>query len=393
MHKPTLLMLVLVTACSSVTAQVRSASGYMDRDSSRTEVIVFVHGLTGDAKDTWTNDNTKAYWPSLLRGDPTFAEANVWVFSYFSPKLNDAQNVEELATKLGDEIRAQDVLESHQRAYFIVHSMGGLITREMLTQRLPSPTKVPLIFFFGTPSAGADLAGVAAAISSNPQFSNLRPFTRESAVASYSRRWLATAENPNARYPQRIWSFCAYEIEPFAAGKLIVNSGSASFLCSTNPRASLANHVTMVKPLDRTSEPYQYFVSAYKFARSPAAKFVASADAITLHSEKTPGLRIDGLELRMAKVSAEAINVDCNRVETGNKKLQLPLEATERLLAVKPNFDVLTNVQSSSLKSTFDPSGSVTVGYQVQGIKKDGFSLTCASGRAELGIQYLVEKR
>ena len=158
MHSSKLLALFLVTACFGVAAQVPSAGGYIDRDFHRKEVIVFVHGVTGDAKDTWTNDTTKTYWPSLLRTDPTFAEANVWVFSYFSPKLKDAQNVEELATKLGDEIRSQDVLMSHEKVYFIAHSMGGLIIREMLTEQLPSPAKVPLIYFFGTPSAGADLA-------------------------------------------------------------------------------------------------------------------------------------------------------------------------------------------------------------------------------------------
>ena len=318
----------------------------------------------------------------------------MWVFSYFSPKLKDAQNVEELATKLGDEIRSQDVLMSHEKVYFIAHSMGGLIIREMLTEQLPSPAKVPLIYFFGTPSAGADLAGVAAAISSNPQFANMRPFTRQSDVASYSRRWLATAENPRARYPQQIWSFCAYEIEPLVAGQLIVNSLSASYLCSTNPRGSQANHVTMVKPSDRTSEPYESFVSAYKFARSPEARFLASAEAIPLHSEKQPGPRIGGLELRTAKFSADPINVACNQVETGDKKLRLPLAATERLLAVKPMIDALDNVRSSSVRSSnFDSSGTVSVGYEVEGRKAGFFSWWCSTGRAELGIQYLVEKR
>lgn len=373
-------------------AQAQSASGYIKHDPSRKEVIVFVHGVTGGAKDTWTNEQTKAYWPSLVREDKTFSAVNVWVFSYFSPKLQNAQNVEELARKLGDEMRAQDVLQSHDRIYFLVHSMGGLITREMLTQQLPPPSKVPLIFFFGTPSAGADLGGVVAAISSNPQFANMRPYTRESDVASFSRRWLSTAENPNARYPQKIWSFCAYEIQPFAAGKLIVNEGSASFLCSTFPRASLANHVTMVKPADRDAESYQYFVSAYKFARSPAAQFVSTAEAITLHSASMPGLRTEALEVRAANFSDEPIQVGCNQVAAGEKRLRLALAPSERVVAVKPNFQLLSDIQATSLSSTFDPSGSITVGYRVQGNPASPFTGCSADGRAQLGVQYLVEQ-
>lgn len=383
----------MITVCFNAIAQTQSASGYIKRDLSREDVIVFVHGVTGDARETWTNEKTKAYWPSLVREDEIFSAANVWVFSYFSPKLHNAQNVEELARKLGDEMRAQDVLQSHNRIYFLVHSMGGLITREMLTQQLPPPSKVPLVFFFGTPSAGADGAGVAAAISSNPQFLNMRPFTRESDVASFSRRWLSTAENPNARYPQKIWSFCAYEIEAFAAGKLIVSAGSASFLCSTSPRASQANHVTMVKPADRAAESYQYFVSAYKFSRSPKAQFAANTEAITLHSAAIPGLRTEALELRTAKLSDGPIRVACNQVATGEKQLRLELAKSERLVAVKPTFQYVSDVQATSLSSTFDPSGSITVGFRVQGKPASPFTGCSADGRAQLGVQYLVEQR
>jgi triacylglycerol esterase/lipase EstA (alpha/beta hydrolase family) len=107
-----------------VHAQQRS--GYIKHDPSRKEVIVFVHGVIGDAKDTWTNAQTRSYWPALVRDDSTFSDANVWIFSYSSPRVDNAQNIEELARKLGDELRAQDVFQSHQRLYFLVHSMGGL---------------------------------------------------------------------------------------------------------------------------------------------------------------------------------------------------------------------------------------------------------------------------
>lgn len=388
----TLLLLMLVSFIDAF-AQPHQISGYLNRDPSRKEVIVFVHGVIGDAKDTWTNEQTKAYWPSLIRSDETFSAANVWVFSFFSPKLQNAQNVEELARKLGDELRAQDVMKSHDQVFFLAHSMGGLITREMLTQQLPAPNKVPMIYFFGTPSAGADLAGVAAAISSNPQFVNMRPFTRESDVASFSRRWLSTAENPNARYPQKIWSFCAYEIQPVAADKLVVNEGSATFLCSTSPRASLATHITMVKPADRTAEPYGYFVSAYKFSKSSEAKFLASAEALTLHSTSSPGFNTGSLELRVASAGSQPIFVDCNQVETGERRLSIPLKSTERLVAVKPNFEFLSEVQTTALSYTFDPAGSVTVGYRVQGRPASPVSGCSATGRAQVGVQYLIEQR
>lgn len=393
MIRSLILLVVLYWAYQSAEGQQTSSSAYVKRDSARKEVVVFVHGVTGDAKETWTNEKTKAYWPELLRNDETFANANVWVSSYFSPKLQKAQNVEELATKLGDEMRAQDVFKSHDRVYFIVHSMGGLITREMLTQYLPPANKVPMIFFFGTPSAGADLAGVVAAVSSNPQFANLRPFTRESDVASYSRRWLSTAENPKAQYPQRIWSFCSYEIQAFAAGKLIVNEGSATFLCSTSPRGAMANHVTMVKPDDTTAESYQYFVSAYKFVRSPEARFLAAANAITLHSVATPGIKTDSIQLRTASFSDKAIQVGCNQMLAGEERLHVELAPSQRIVAVEPSFKSTSGLLARSLSSTFDSSGSITVGYVVQGRPAHPVLGCRDSGRAQVGVQYLIEQR
>lgn len=373
-------------------AHAQPSSGYIRYDPSKKEVIVFVHGVVGDSRDTWTNAQTGSYWPALVRDDSTFSDANVWVFGYSSPKVEKAQNIEELARKLGDELRAQDVFESHQRVYFLVHSMGGLVTREMLTQQLPSPDKVPLIYFYGTPSAGADLAGVAAALSENPQFANMRPFTRESDVATFSNRWLSTGENPNARYPQRIWSFCAYEIESLVGGKVIVSSASASFLCNTAPRGALANHITMVKPADKTREPYKYFVSAYKFTRSEEGRFLAAVDALTLHSAAAPGLRIESLKLRSKKLSDDPIVVGCDEVAAGQKQFRVALAPTERLIAVRPAFQAAKHIQARTISSTFDREGSVTVGYQIQGSPAQPFGKCSKDGRAKVEIQYLIEE-
>lgn len=385
-----LLLLALIPI--SAMGQPPKTSGYLSRDTVRKEVIVFVHGVVGDAKDTWTNQDTNTYWPLLIRQDPAFAVANVWVFSYSSPKLSNAQNVAELSMKLGDEMRAQDVFTAHDRVYFIVHSMGGLIVREMLSQQLPPAAKVPLIYFYGTPSAGADLAGVAAAMSSNPQFENLRVFTRESNVADFSRRWLATAENPAARYPQRIWSFCAYEIQPYAAGKLIVQEASATYLCTTAPRAALANHVTMVKPAGRSAEPYQYFVSAYKFVTSSAGQFAASVGALGFHSSTSPGIRTDALELRTASMGSELIYVGCNQSAAGQRSVRVELAPSAKLVAVQPKFQSIAGISGRSLTSTFDPTGSITVGYMVQGVPANPIHGCREQGRAQVEVQYLIEK-
>jgi hypothetical protein len=385
-------LLVLVSR-SFACAQEAAPSGYVNYESQRTEVIVFVHGVTGDARGTWTNGSTNAYWPQLVRTDVRFKEANVWTFSYASPRIDNAQNVEELARKLGDEMRAQKVFESHAKVYFVSHSMGGLIVREMLTQVMPSPSKVPLVYFFGTPSAGADLAGIAAALSENPQFANLRPFAREADVASFSRRWLATSEVAGLQYPQRLWSFCAYEIEGLVANRVIVNQLSASYLCNTAPRASLANHVTMVKPKDTMAEPYQYFASAYAFVRSEAAQIVASSGRLSLYSADQAVVDVASLQVRYATVDTSKFAVDCEQVRAGEVPIAVPLKPSEKLVAATTRVTDASGLRSGKFDTLLDAGGSLNLKYSVEGKRRHPLFGCQASGKAKVDVRYVVEGR
>src|SRR5258705_9685610 len=61
-------------------------SRYIRNEEKSKTVIVFVHGWTGDAVQTWTNPKTGAYWPELLRTDPAFAGINIFVLEYPAAK-------------------------------------------------------------------------------------------------------------------------------------------------------------------------------------------------------------------------------------------------------------------------------------------------------------------
>jgi hypothetical protein len=354
-------------------------------------VIVFVHGVTGNAKETWTNRESKAYWPELIRSDERFSSANVWVFSYSSPKIRNAQNVEELALKLGDAL--SEVLRTHNKVYFLAHSLGGLIVREMLVLKGLPYTKVPLIYFFGTPSAGADLAGLAAAVSRNPQFENLRPFARDTDVAGFARDWLATSQDPKRQYPQRIWSFCAYEIEGFVANNLIVPMLSASHLCSTAPRASLANHSTMVKPRDRSSEPYEYFASAYEFARSSAANLVASNGAITVHSENSPGIDVTSLKVKFATIGGKELEVACGDSRTGILAVPLGNAKRETVVAATTLGKDIRGMSASVFEPIIDSAGTLSVKYGIYGVKPSPRGSCLTNGQANIFLQYVVKEK
>src|SRR5260370_32709095 len=64
-----------------VTTDSPMASQYLRRSNFDT-VIVFVHGVFGGARGTWTNPATGAYWPNLLLEDDTFKNIDAYVYSY-----------------------------------------------------------------------------------------------------------------------------------------------------------------------------------------------------------------------------------------------------------------------------------------------------------------------
>jgi hypothetical protein len=56
--------------------------------------IIFVHGLGGSARETWTHHPSKVFWPSLLHEDDRFANVRISTFGYVADfNIFDAKNV------------------------------------------------------------------------------------------------------------------------------------------------------------------------------------------------------------------------------------------------------------------------------------------------------------
>jgi hypothetical protein len=98
-----LLLFVLCTARLifgvNCEAQNLDKSEYVRRDKKES-VIVFVHGVLGDSRDSWTNSATKAYWPALMKDDPFFSGFDIYVYQYPSHLLESSYTVDELVEDL-----------------------------------------------------------------------------------------------------------------------------------------------------------------------------------------------------------------------------------------------------------------------------------------------------
>ena len=160
-----------------------------DRETER--VIIFIHGLFGDAHTTWLNKSTQSYWPALFDQDPDLHDGYaVYVVNYDSPYWERTSTIEEVAVRIHQQLVDRKIFERFKEIYFLGHSMGGLITKRILVQ-LNRPTesqklrKVRAVLFLSTPSQGAERAEIAAWLSLNPQLTNLQPANLNTFLQSF----------------------------------------------------------------------------------------------------------------------------------------------------------------------------------------------------------------
>lgn len=134
--------------------------------------IVFVHGLTGNAYDTWLHKGTGIHWPSeLLKQD--LSDTRILSFGYdadivnfWNPASNSrlSNHAEDL---VGDLVRERERTDTETRKIlFVAHSLGGLITEYALSHSRNTAEEHLRQFerctagmvFLGVPHYGSDLA-------------------------------------------------------------------------------------------------------------------------------------------------------------------------------------------------------------------------------------------
>lgn len=220
-------------------------------------MIVFIHGIFGDAKDTWANEQTGAFFPELIASDSTFDGYDVFMYGFSSPKLDVALNIDELGEDLRSTFDDQK-LAKYDKVVFVCHSMGGVVARSFLIKyRENWASKIKLIYYYATPTNGSQLASWARLISKNKQLENLRIENGDRYLADQYRAWLAV---PTLR---DIPAFCAYEKRETSVAK-VVEFSSASAICNRELDPIDADHMQIVKPKDNYAKPFIVLRNAFR---------------------------------------------------------------------------------------------------------------------------------
>jgi len=233
------------------------------RQANKDSVVVFVHGVLGDSRSTWTNGSTKAYWPVLVKDDPYFNDFDIFVIGYPSSVFHSSYTVDELVEVMRRDLDSAGVFTKHKHVYFLCHSMGGLVVRGYLTRYRNRASQVPMIYFFSTPTTGAEIANLASLLSRNRQMKGLLPIDANEYLASLQKDWLAAQFS--------IASYCAYETQD-TYGIRVVGESSATNLCNRPLDPIDANHLDIVNPRDIKDAPYISFRNALQEVRPEPTK-------------------------------------------------------------------------------------------------------------------------
>jgi pimeloyl-ACP methyl ester carboxylesterase len=336
-------------------------------------VIVFVHGLHGD-RDTWRAANG-AYWPSMILTDPHFQKSDVVVAEYPTPSMHGQLSTVKLAQILWQQLQQQHVW-NHKEVVFIAHSLGGIVTEEMLLSHPADAARVQFIVSYATPHQGSFVANLAKIYDGDPLLTDLRESNDNSFLIDLEQKWRGTAA------VTRIHRFCAFETLDTAAGEgmgrylrakiRVVNYYSATYGCDTDtpPQRVNADHIDIVKPLNRSSDAYTYFATIYR--KYPVTTIV----------ENERENRVSGL------------SVACNQTNAADD-LQVPIaldpsvyEQVESAEALIVDADKIKDI-AAPVVTRLEPRGVAHISYSFKG---DGRSLLlgCPTGHATIVVHFKV---
>jgi pimeloyl-ACP methyl ester carboxylesterase len=218
--------------------------------AARGAIVIFVHGVLGASKSTWTNG--PSYWPSLLTTDSTFNDLDIFVYSY-PTTMWATMSIDELAENMRLQLSANGI-SGYAHIIFLSHSMGGLITRAYLLKNRDVAERTLFLYFLSTPTTGSQVASFATFLSSNPQFGKMQPMNAEDYLADLVRQWLAA--------DLKIPSYCAYEKRSTYVFE-VVKMQSATALCTKALDPLDADHISIAKPSNLNADPYLAFKVAY----------------------------------------------------------------------------------------------------------------------------------
>jgi tetratricopeptide (TPR) repeat protein len=278
--------------------------------------VVFLHGLDGDARDTWRSCGPdKAIWLAWLAED--IEGLSVWIVGYDAPASGwqrAGAHPADHATAIVERLYRQPELATGD-LFLVGHSLGGLIIKMMLgsaefdakshAHAQSFLNRVRKVGFLATPHTGADLGRIAnwlrviarpseatkALADNDPNLRRLNEGYREIARAQAIDHLILTERLPLVVSGWK-WGVVPYRI-PLG---VIVKPDSADPGVGVKPiPITTVDHIQIAKPKDRKDEIY-FHVRDFLERPPPAAPVDPAVPEIKKAAEENAALHDRSLQ-------------------------------------------------------------------------------------------------
>lgn len=228
------------------------------------KLVIFVHGVFSTSANTWGDVNTGNTWPELVRGDDNFKHYDIYLVNYRTTYVTSAPNIYHAAKRELERLKDKGIFKQYKEIYFIAHSMGGLVTKNLLKQlnrREDEPLlrQVRGVVYLGTPSQGVGVSRLGKWLSFNPQLGAMEPASLNQWISELEDDWIRLMdERGESQFPR---AFCAYEMRPYRLGYIVVPREAAYSRCDTFTGLDL-DHSDLAVPGMREKDPYDWAMGA-----------------------------------------------------------------------------------------------------------------------------------
>ena len=122
--------------------------------------VVFVHGILSSGENCWQHQNG-TYWPELLKQEPDLTSIGIYVYSYQTGFMSGGYSLSNVADDLKERMFTLDQVVNGKKVVFVCHSMGGIIVRKLIVERLNDflDRQIEIgLYLVASPSLGSDYA-------------------------------------------------------------------------------------------------------------------------------------------------------------------------------------------------------------------------------------------
>jgi protein SERAC1 len=221
--------------------------------------VVFIHGITGDPKETWTNA-AGDFWPCWLDSDLVGLCIHTagYPSSVFAKWAKKEMTLHERASSLAEYLVSHGI--GKRPVIIVCHSLGGLLAKEMFRACCEAQdedwnalgNQLKLVVFFATPHKGAALAAIMKALIPRVTSPSIDALSNDSGFLT----------NLNSGYrdlaaKNGLTTVAYYEKFKTNDAALVVSEDSADPGCTrTRPIPVDADHITICKPTSKDAPTY-----------------------------------------------------------------------------------------------------------------------------------------